>query len=106
MDLGHIGIWSIGLRSFERVGAIQAAKELENLGFGTLWIPGRKEGVFERAGDLLAATSRIVVATGDRQHLGLCCEGRGHPASCAYKSLSRSFYARIGCRARSRANFR
>jgi probable F420-dependent oxidoreductase len=64
MDLGRIGIWSVGLRTLERADSIAAAEELENSGFGTIWIPGRKDGVFERAGELLAATSRIVVATG------------------------------------------
>lgn len=64
--LGRIGSWSFDV---ERLGAADArayARELESLGVATLWIPealGSKE-VFAHAGILLAATEKLVVATG------------------------------------------
>jgi probable F420-dependent oxidoreductase len=65
MDLGRVGVWSIGLRSEnpDVAGEIRdAAAELEGLGYGTIWLGG-SPGV-GHAVPLLAATSRIVVATG------------------------------------------
>lgn len=62
--LGQIGIWSGQLRRSDRAGAIAASVELERLGFGALWMPGGGNDVFERVGDLLGATSSIIVATG------------------------------------------
>ena len=64
VNLGRYGIWSAGLREGELHAAADAAAELEELGFGTVWIPGRGDDVFERAGALLGATSRLVIATG------------------------------------------
>jgi probable F420-dependent oxidoreductase len=65
MDLGRVGIWDAGLRMEENVAsgaAAAAAAELEELGYGAIWL-GFSPGV-EHAVPLLAATSRIVVATG------------------------------------------
>jgi probable F420-dependent oxidoreductase len=65
MDLGRVGIWSIGLRAEEPVAtgaAAEAAAELEELGFGAIWL-GASPGV-DHAAPLLNATTRIVVATG------------------------------------------
>lgn len=62
MELGRIGIWSVQLRDV-RQGVREAAAELEELGYGALWIPNGP-AMFERAGELLDATSRVVVATG------------------------------------------
>jgi len=42
---------------------MEAAAELEELGYGALWFPNGR-GMFERARDLLEATRRVVVATG------------------------------------------
>jgi probable F420-dependent oxidoreductase len=65
MDLGRIGIWSPELRRGELAVAGPAAAELEALGYGALWFPGGSGGaVLERAGALLEATERVVVATG------------------------------------------
>jgi probable F420-dependent oxidoreductase len=65
MELGRIGIWDSGLRD-EDPGAAgeirEAAAELEDLGYGAIWL-GASPGV-QHAAPLLAATSRIVVATG------------------------------------------
>jgi probable F420-dependent oxidoreductase len=62
MELGPIGIWSSQLWG-QRATVMEAAAELEALGYSALWFPNRA-GMFERARDLLDATSRIVVATG------------------------------------------
>ncbi|MGO9342020.1 MAG: LLM class F420-dependent oxidoreductase [Acidimicrobiales bacterium] len=64
MQLGELGVWWSG--SWRREdGAIDVAAELEELGYGAIWSSGGFEPglsrVFER---LLAATSRIVVASG------------------------------------------
>ncbi len=56
MDLGRVGIWQF-LDVFPATGAQDAAREVERLGFRTLWIPealGRE--AFTHAGLLLAAT--------------------------------------------------
>jgi probable F420-dependent oxidoreductase len=62
MDLGRIGIWSAQVWQ-DRDGAPGAAADLERLGYGALWFPNGRES-FALARDLLAATSRLVVATG------------------------------------------
>jgi probable F420-dependent oxidoreductase len=65
MRLGSLGIWSSGLRSAELANAQEAAAELDELGYGALWLPGREpEDLEERLSGLLSATRRIVVATG------------------------------------------
>lgn len=60
--LGRIGIWSSAFW-MDREEAQRAASELERLGYGAIWFPNRTEP-FDRARDLLDATSRIVVASG------------------------------------------
>lgn len=62
--LGTIGIWSGALRvdGPERLGEVgEAARELEELGYGTLWIGG-SPGVHQAA-HLLEATERVTVGT-------------------------------------------
>ena len=64
MDLGRVGIWHF-LDLFPAAAAQEAAREVERLGFKTLWIPealGRE--AFTHAGLLLAGTERLIVATG------------------------------------------
>ena len=62
MELGRIGIWG---RHFwgERARVMEAAAELEELGYGALWFPNAPS-MFERARDLLDATRRVVIAPG------------------------------------------
>jgi probable F420-dependent oxidoreductase len=63
--LGRIGIWSMELRFGTGEASLTAAAELEDLGYGTLWIPGGVGGNITADLDrLLAATRRIVIATG------------------------------------------
>lgn len=63
--LGRYGIWSFALRSEHPEGLTERAEataELEELGFGALWLGG-SPGV-RHAVPLVEATSRLVVATG------------------------------------------
>lgn len=66
MDLGATGVWSGPLRRHpDAEERAEAAVELEELGYGTIWIPGGRGGeVFDDCEVLLAATSRAVIATG------------------------------------------
>jgi probable F420-dependent oxidoreductase len=63
--LGPLGIWSFQLDVQPMEGAQRAAAELDELGFGALWVP---EAVarepFANAALLLSATARMTVATG------------------------------------------
>jgi probable F420-dependent oxidoreductase len=62
---GEIGIWSGWLRDADPGEAAEAAAELEEIGYGTIWLPGRgPEGIEERVRLLLGSTKRITVATG------------------------------------------
>ena len=63
--LGAIGVWSRELRFGDPVEAVEAAAELEELGYGALWIPGGAGGpVLETVEAMLLATRTAVVATG------------------------------------------
>ncbi|MFC7840278.1 LLM class F420-dependent oxidoreductase [Streptomyces sp. NPDC057382] len=62
--VGRYGIWSVGLRSEDpqRRGELtEAAAELEELGFGALWLGGNSSAA--HAAPLVEATSRVVVGT-------------------------------------------
>jgi probable F420-dependent oxidoreductase len=65
VDLGRVGIWTaqLDLRPADRARTVAA--ELDELGYGALWVPeavGRE--AMTHAGFLLEATRRMVVATG------------------------------------------
>lgn len=63
--LGRIGVWSLELRFGDRAEAADAAAELDQLGYGAIWVPGGVGG--DITGDLnhlLGATRRLTVATG------------------------------------------
>jgi probable F420-dependent oxidoreductase len=65
MDIGRIGIWAFQLDLIPSSQGQEHVAELEELGFGALWIPeavGRDP--LTHAGVLLAGSSRIVLATG------------------------------------------
>lgn len=63
--LGRIGIWSMELRGGEPGQAADAAAELDDLGFGAVWVPGVLDGdLLNDVSRLLAATHRITIATG------------------------------------------
>ncbi|MBV7698724.1 LLM class F420-dependent oxidoreductase [Streptomyces sp. TRM70350] len=62
--LGRYGIWSVGLRSEDparRAELDAAAAELEELGFGALWLGGNSSAA--NAAPLLHATKSITVGT-------------------------------------------
>jgi probable F420-dependent oxidoreductase len=58
VDLGRYGVW----RPWQRLSP-QLATELEQLGFGTIWVGSSPPGDLAVVEQYLAATSRIVVAT-------------------------------------------
>lgn len=63
--LGRIGIWSMDLRFGDPGARAEAAAELDELGYGAIWIPGGIGGDIEGDVDcLLAATTRTTIATG------------------------------------------
>jgi probable F420-dependent oxidoreductase len=65
VPLGKLGIWSLEARFADPALAAEAAAEVEELGFGALWVPGGIGG--DITGDmdrLLAATQRMALATG------------------------------------------
>jgi probable F420-dependent oxidoreductase len=62
---GEIGVWSPQLREGDAHEVAEAATELEELGYDTIWVPGREhEDLEERLRLLLSATERMTVATG------------------------------------------
>jgi probable F420-dependent oxidoreductase len=62
--LGRTGIWSGGLRYGDAGEAVEAAAELESLGYSALWIPDTGGDLFDAIERLLSATSGITVASG------------------------------------------
>lgn len=59
MDLGKFGVWR-GKAQWDE----ELAAEVENLGYGAIWIGGSPPGSLEDAERVLAGTHRISVATG------------------------------------------
>ncbi|TDC61925.1 LLM class F420-dependent oxidoreductase [Actinomadura sp. GC306] len=59
IELGRLGIW----RPWNELDP-ELAKDVEDLGYGTIWIGGSPRGDMKVAERLLAATDRIVIATG------------------------------------------
>jgi probable F420-dependent oxidoreductase len=71
MDLGRVGIWTFALDLQPVARAREVAAELEELGYGAIWIPdavGRDPLV--HAALLLGETNRIAVGTGIAQIYG------------------------------------
>jgi probable F420-dependent oxidoreductase len=65
MEIGRIGVWSGQARAVDSGELGELAAELEALGYQALWIPGGAGGdVLERCETALAATTRLVLATG------------------------------------------
>ena len=65
MDLGRLGLWTFQLDLQPMAAAREAANELEELGFRTVWVPeavGREP--FANAAMLLSATNQLNIATG------------------------------------------
>jgi probable F420-dependent oxidoreductase len=63
--VGKVGIWSMELRFGDKAEGTEAAQELEELGYGALWIPGGiDDAVLGDVDRLLAATRHMAIATG------------------------------------------
>jgi probable F420-dependent oxidoreductase len=63
--LGKIGIWSMELRFGDRAEALEAAAELDQLGYGALWVPGGiDDNVLKDMDQLRAATKNAVICSG------------------------------------------
>lgn len=63
--LGPLGIWSYQLDVQPMSRAQDAAAELDEMGFGALWVPEAiAREPFANAALLLSATARMTVATG------------------------------------------
>jgi probable F420-dependent oxidoreductase len=63
--VGRIGVWSLELRFGDAAESAEAATELDELGYGALWVPGGIGGdVTADLDRLLAATTRTTIATG------------------------------------------
>jgi probable F420-dependent oxidoreductase len=63
--LGRIGVWSLELRYGNHIEAAEAAAEVDELGYGAIWVPGGVGG--DITGDLdrlLEATKQVTVASG------------------------------------------
>jgi probable F420-dependent oxidoreductase len=63
VDIGRLGIWCGQPFWGVRGAVLEAAAELEQLGYSALWYRNAP-GVFDLARDLLDATQRVAVATG------------------------------------------
>lgn len=64
MELTGVGVWSSQLRYGDPAESADAAAELDGLGFKALWIPDVGGPVFDAVANLMAATTRTVIATG------------------------------------------
>jgi probable F420-dependent oxidoreductase len=64
MQLASIGVWS-GVFRQEKPEVLKAAAEVEDLGYGVIWMPGGQHaGLADHLRNLLQSTRRAVVATG------------------------------------------
>jgi probable F420-dependent oxidoreductase len=62
---GRVGVWSGELRYGDPAAVVEAAAELDALGFKTLWVPGGAGGdILGDVDRLLGATRKAVIATG------------------------------------------
>ncbi|MCT2398027.1 TIGR03620 family F420-dependent LLM class oxidoreductase [Novosphingobium mangrovi (ex Huang et al. 2023)] len=63
--IGKVGLWSLELRFGDKGQANEAAAELDELGYGALWIPGGIDsGAPADVERLLGMTKRTTIATG------------------------------------------
>jgi probable F420-dependent oxidoreductase len=62
--LGPVGVAGPALSYGDAAAALDAAVELEELGYETLWLPGSRSDPLDRVAAVVGATKRIPVATG------------------------------------------
>lgn len=89
VDVGRVGVWTSS-QLLNTPAAVEAAAQLDELGYGALWI-GSSAGDLRLVADLLQATSRIVVATGI---VNVWFEPAG-PTAAAYARVSRTYPDRL-----------
>lgn len=92
VDIGRYGIWTFQLDLVPTAASQEAAAEIEELGFGAVWVPeavGRE--AFTSAGLLLAGTSSLTVATG----IASIWARDPMAASGAHKTLSEAYPGRF-----------
>jgi probable F420-dependent oxidoreductase len=84
LPVGPIGVWSMELRTGDPDAVRQAARDLEDQGWGAIWIPGAAgPGIWSDVDRLLSATRHLPVATGVTSIWGT----DGSTAAAAYKGL-------------------
>lgn len=64
MDIGVIGVWDQRLRYGDEPWVADSAAEIEELGYGAVWLPDIGGDIFRSLDVVLSATQRIAVATG------------------------------------------
>jgi probable F420-dependent oxidoreductase len=89
LDVGRVGVWTQS-QLLNTPAAVEAAAQLDELGYGALWI-GSSAGDLKLVAGLLQATSRIVVATGI---VNVWFEPAG-PTAAAYARVSRTYPDRL-----------
>jgi probable F420-dependent oxidoreductase len=89
LDVGRVGVWTSS-RLLDTPAAVEAAAQLDELGYGALWI-GSSAGDLRLVAELLQSTSRIVVATGI---VNVWLEPAG-PTAAAYARVSRGYADRL-----------
>lgn len=64
--IGRVGVWTMLLDQWPAPRGAALAREIEELGYGALWIPETavSKDVYAHSAMLLGATRRIVIATG------------------------------------------
>lgn len=62
VSVGRVGIWH-GAPAWRGPDAAEAVAELDELGYGALWLGGA-DGIWDQLGDLLGASRRIALVTG------------------------------------------
>lgn len=92
LDIGRTGVWSFQLDLVPASRSRELAAELEELGFGALWVPeavGRE--AFTNAAVLLGGTSRMTIATG----IASIWARDAMAASAAHKTLAEAYPGRF-----------
>lgn len=65
MDIGKLGVWSVGIRQVADPAVARAAADLEQSGFSAIWYSaGAGTKGFDIGEQLLAATTSMTIATG------------------------------------------
>ncbi len=91
-DLGRIGLWTFALDVQPMAKAQEAAAEIDEMGFGTVWLPeavGRE--IFSSSALILSATKNIKVATG----IASIAARTAHTMQSGWKTLSEAFPGRF-----------